>query len=59
MAGCGDDRLSTFDIADEPVVFLGCFLLDDGAVPEIEFTAQARPGVPSGCRDEEAPGPVA
>jgi len=33
------DVVSKFDTAAEPVVFLGYFLLDDGAVPEIEFTS--------------------
>jgi len=31
--------VSKFDTTDEPVVFLGYFLLDDGAVPEIRFTS--------------------
>ena len=31
--------VSKFDTGDEPVVFLGYFLLEDGAVPEIEFTS--------------------
>ncbi|GAA4266313.1 cupin domain-containing protein [Frondihabitans peucedani] len=31
--------VSKFDTTDEPVVFLGYFLLGDGVTPEIEFTA--------------------
>ena len=31
--------VSEFDTADEPVLFFDYFLLEDGAVPEIEFTS--------------------
>ncbi|PPG36088.1 hypothetical protein C5C53_15565 [Rathayibacter sp. AY1E3] len=32
--------VSKFDTTSEDVVFIGYFLLSDGAAPEIEFTAQ-------------------